>query len=305
MNRMAAMGVGVFVTFLWSTSYILNKLAFQEGISPFMLAGLRYSVAVFVMYVLSHIVLLSRGSVPKDKAATSKLKVRHYIFLGMAGYVMAQGLQYAGQYFISPTQTSMMLSIGNNLFVILLDALWLREAKSRGVLVGILGITISTILYYFPWNFETGSLIGIGFVLLSSLGYTINLGATRYYISNNHAQVKDLVLRPMFIGAIFMVLVGLLKDGFPDISLKLALILLWLGTINGALAFYLWTWTQKKLRAYESSVLNNLVLLQVAILDVSILGQQLSWVQLVSLILLLLSVFYVQLSSRVSQPRRA
>ncbi|UMV47319.1 hypothetical protein LMZ02_28340 [Paenibacillus macerans] len=59
-----------------------------------------------------------------------------------------------------------------------------------------------------------------------------------HFISNNLAETKDLVLRPMFIGAVFMLLFGLIKDGIPDISLKLALILFWLGSINGALALY-------------------------------------------------------------------
>ncbi|MCM3701455.1 DMT family transporter [Paenibacillus macerans] len=172
------------------------------------------------------------------------------------------------------------------------------------VWVGIFGITMGIVMYYFPWEFESGSLIGIGLVLLSSVGYTINLGATRHFISNNLAETKDLVLRPMFIGAVFMLLFGLIKDGIPDISLKLALILFWLGSINGALAFYLWTWTQKKLRAYESSVLNNLVLLQVAVLDVLILGQNLSWLQMAALLLLLLSVCYIQLAPMLIKKKK-
>ncbi|MGZ7443471.1 DMT family transporter [Paenibacillus sp. TH7-28] len=248
MNRLVAVWVGVFVTFLWSSSYILNKVAFEEGISTLMLAGLRYSIAVLVMYLISTAVRLRQRTIHKNNridGATSKLKMKHYLLLGITGYVMAQGLQYAGQFFISPTQTSMMLSIGNNLLVILLDILWLRAVKSHGILVGIFGITMGIVMYYYPWEFEFGSLIGIGFVLLSSVGYTINLGATRHFMSNNLAETKDLVLRPMFIGAVFTLLFGLIKDGFPGISLKLALILFWLGSINGALAFYLWTWTQK------------------------------------------------------------
>lgn len=114
---------------------------------------------------------------------------------------MAQGFQYAGLFYISPTQTSMMLSI--------------REIKNRGIFVGILGVMVGTFLYYYPWSFESGSLIGIGLVVLSSVGYTINLSATRYFVSNELAQVKDLVLRPMLIGAIFMVGVGLINEGLP------------------------------------------------------------------------------------------
>jgi drug/metabolite transporter (DMT)-like permease len=309
MSRTVAVWIGVFVTFLWSSSYILNKLAFNEGISPIMLAGLRYSIAVIAIFILSYFLQRRKNRREQHSTVTkvpeTKLKMWHYILLGITGYLMAQGLQYAGQYFISPTQTSMMLSIGNNLFIILLDIIWLREVKSRGIFIGVFGLIVGIILYYYPWHFETGALIGIGLVLLSSIGYSINLMANRYFISNGMAQAKHLVLRPMLIGALFMVFVGLLQAGIPTISLKLWILLLWLGIINGALAFYLWTWIQKTLRAYESSVLNNLVLVQVAVLDVIVLNQSLSILQIIALILLLASVCYVSLEPNLkkNQPK--
>ncbi|CAI6048533.1 hypothetical protein PAECIP112173_01297 [Paenibacillus sp. JJ-100] len=307
MSRAVAIWIGVFVTFLWSSSYILNKLAFDEGISPFMLAGLRYAIAVIVIFLLSFFLQRSKKRRDQHYTATkgpdTKLKMPHFILLGITGYLMAQGLQYAGQYFISPTQTSMMLSIGNNLFIILLDILWLREVKSRGIFIGVFGLIVGITLYYYPWNFETGALIGIGLVLLSSIGYSIHLMANRYFISHSMAQAKHLVLRPMLIGAFFMVFIGFLQAGIPTISLKLLTLLLWLGIINGAFAFYLWTSIQKTLRAYESSVLNNLVLVQVAALDVIVLNQRLSILQIFALILLLASVCYISLEPNLKKLR--
>ena len=107
----------------------------------------------------------------------------------------------------------------------------------------------------------------------------------------------------MLTGALFMVSIGFMQAGIPAISLKLLTRLLWLGIINGALAFYLWTSIQKTLRAYESSVLNNLVLVQVAALDVIVLNQRLSILQIFALILLLASVCYISLEPNLKKLR--
>ncbi|SDW38851.1 Permease of the drug/metabolite transporter (DMT) superfamily [Marininema mesophilum] len=286
MTRFIAIIAAIFVTFLWSASYILNKLAFGEGIDPYMLAGLRYTIAASTLLML--FMFIKKHSTPIS--IRSRMRFKHYLLLGIAGYLMAQGLQYAGQFFISPTQTSMLLSVGNNLFVILVDLLWLREVKNRGVLLGVFGI----LLYYYPWQFQAGNLIGIGLVILSSIGYTINLTATRHFITNKTVKAENLVIGPMFIGAIFMIVVGFFRGGVPHISLMLIWILIWLGIVSGALAFYLWTLTQKTLKAYESSVLNNLVLIQVATMDVFILSQELTVLQISALIIILAAIIYVQ-----------
>lgn len=46
MPRWIAVCPALFVTLLWSTSYILNKWAFAEGIGPVTLAGLRHPQAM-------------------------------------------------------------------------------------------------------------------------------------------------------------------------------------------------------------------------------------------------------------------
>lgn len=44
---------------------------------------------------------------------------------------------------------------------------------------------------------------------------------------------------------------------------------------------------------------DSIVLLQVAVLDVFILGERLSWLQMVALVLLLISIGYVQLAPQL------
>ncbi|GAX89042.1 DMT family transporter [Effusibacillus lacus] len=300
-NRLVAIGAGVFVTFLWATSYILNKLAFAEEIRPFTLSGLRYLIAVLALWAVASVTARAQrqnrdGAPGTGRTSVPKLRFPHYLLLGIAGYIMAQGLQYAGQYFVTPTQTSLLLCIGNIFFVLVVDAVWLKEIRSISSLVDVFCALIGILAYFYPWNLNWESRIGIGLIVLSSVGYAVNLSATRYFLSRFGSKLQQLVIRPMLIGAIGMLAVGPAVEGLPPFSWKLAGILVWLGIVNGALAFYIWTWSQKVLHAYESSILNNLVLIQVAVLDVWILDRELSVLQGIGLLATLLSVAYVQLA---------
>lgn len=286
-TRWLAVGAGILVTFLWATSYILNKLAFAEGLGPFTLAGLRYAVAALTL-------LLLRLPGQRRPPAAPALPFRQVLLLGVTGYMMAQGLQYAGQLFVAPTETTLLLAIGNGLLVLVAGAIWLREVPSVLATAGTLAAWGGVALYHYPWDLDRGSWVGMGLIILSSAGYAVNLMLNRHLISQGRAQPRDLVQGPMFIGALGMLLIGLLIEGIPHINGRIALILLWLGPVNGALAFSLWVWSQKTLRAFESSLLNNLVMLQVAALDVLVLNRLLTPLQVTALAITGVSVAVVQ-----------
>ncbi|WP_260871072.1 DMT family transporter [Paenibacillus xylanexedens] len=301
-----AIGAAVLVTLLWSTSYILNKIAFQHHIGPFTLAGLRYSVSA-VTLVLVRLILVNRNSIAPNKHVQKervRIQLRPYyiIVLGVTGYLMAQGLQYAGQILITPTQTSMMLSVGNTAALIVLDVCWLRELRCRSSFLGILAAMAGVIIFYFPWDFGGSHFTGIVLILASCAGYAIHLGLTRHLLKNGKASPGDLVLMPMAIGAFGMLAIGLIFEGLPSFSWPLVGIILWLGIINGSFAFSLWTWSQKHLRAYENSLINNLMLLEVAALDILILHRNFSVVEVLGLLIVGFAVVFVQIYSYFKRP---
>ncbi|SEN75333.1 DMT family transporter [Paenibacillus sp. OK076] len=301
-----AIGAAVLVTLLWSTSYILNKIAFQHTIGPFTLAGLRYVVSTITL-VLIRLILVNRKNIAPEvdlqkKRGRIKLQPYYIVVLGVTGYMMAQGLQYAGQMLVTPTQTSMVLSVGNTAALIILDVFWLRELRGRSSFLGILVAMTGVVVFYFPWDFGGSHFSGIVLILASCAGYAIHLALTRHLLKNEKANLGDLVLMPMAIGAFGMLIIGLIFEGLPSISWPLVGIILWLGIINGSFAFSLWTWTQKHLRAYENSLINNLMLLEVAVLDVLILHRNLSVIEVLGLLMVGLAVVFVQIYSHLKRP---
>lgn len=301
MPRWLAVSIALFVTVLWSSSFILNKIAFAEGIRPLTLAGLRYSLAALTLGVFA----LWRRRQGRT-APARRLPLWNYVGLGIAGYVVSQGGQYIGQYYISPTQASLVLSLGNTLLVLLVSILWLRECPGRGQAVGIAVAMAGALAYYYPWNLGAQSWIGVAMILLSGVGYAIHITVNRRLVSGeNPADPFDLVLLPMAVGAVGMLALGLLLEPFPVITTKLLWLLLWLGPINGALAFFLWTHAQKALRAFESSNINNSMLVQIAALDVIFLDREISGRALAGVLACALGVITVQTAARRTQKTAA
>lgn len=287
MSRWRAILTALFVTFLWSTSYILNKWAFAEGIGPLTLAGLRYGVAAVSL------LLIQRKGAPSGRPRLLQL-----IGLGIAGYLVAQGFQYVGQFYVAPTQASLLLSVGNTLLALLAGYIALRERPLGLQWLGLVGALIGVLLYYDPRQLDSGSLMGAAFILLSGSGYAVQLVANRRLLQQGKARPIDLVLIPMAIGALGMLALGLALEPWPDLTGRLVGLILWLGTVNGALAFTLWTWSQRALQAFESSLLNNAMLLQIALLDVLLLDRSLGLRQVIALVLTGLCILLVQVVKR-------
>jgi drug/metabolite transporter (DMT)-like permease len=296
MPRWIAVCTALFVTFLWSTSYILNKWAFALGIGPFALAGLRYAIAALALGAVS---LGRRRAKPQTPARPGRpVSPWQYVGLGVAGYLVAQGFQYVGQFYVTPTQTTMLLSVGNTLLALTAGYLALGEAPGLRQWPGLIAGLTGVLLYYYPWRLGAGSLLGMGMILLSGTGYAVQLVANRRLLRRQAADPMALTLYPMAVGAAGLLALSALLEPWPAFTWRLAGILVWLGVVNGALAFFLWTWSQKHLQSFESSVLNNTMLLQIVALDVLLLGRQLGLREIAGLLLAGAGIATVQLTAR-------
>jgi drug/metabolite transporter (DMT)-like permease len=100
----------------------------------------------------------------------------------------------------------------------------------------------------------------------------------------------------MLIGAAVLVGVGIAVEGWPRLDLRGWLIIGWLALVNTAFAFTLWNHTLRTLTAVESSVVNNTMTIQVAILAIVFLGERLEPVQLIGLLLAAAGAAVVQLA---------
>ena len=137
------------------------------------------------------------------------------------------------------------------------------------------------------------ALVGLGtYSGGAALGRYVNRSAT--------LPALTVTIISMGVGAVLLLGSGVALQGPPVLSLRSWAIVVWLAVVNTAFAFTLWNLTLRKLTAMESSLINNTMLVQIALLAWVFLGESLGVRQVVGLLLASLGTVVVQLAGRGS-----
>jgi len=276
----------LFVTFLWSTSWVLIKRGLQE-IPPLTFAGLRYAIACSLL-------LPGLWRRRQEVRALTRVQWLRLGALGLVFYTLTQGGQFLTLNHLDAIPFSLILSF-TPLLVAAVGTIALRELPSRLQWGGIIVALIGAVVYFVPSNPFRGA--GLGFTLagLTLMANTISSLLGR--VVNRQRNVSPLVVTTisMAFGAVSLLGVALGTQGLPDLTTKGWGIVLWLAIVNTAFAFTLWNYTLRFLSATKSSVINNTMLIQIAVLAWVFLDERLTALEVAGLVVVALGTLLVQL----------
>ncbi|MDP8958248.1 MAG: DMT family transporter [Actinomycetota bacterium] len=290
-KRSLPVAQALFVTFLWSTSWVLIKIGLED-VPALTFAGLRYAAAFLVLAPL----VLIRPSL------RSRLSAGDWLRLGVLGlllYTVTQGAQFLGLAYLPDVNTVSLLLSFSPVMVALMGIPLLGEGPSARQWAGIAIYLAGAATYLYPASFPATQALGLGVVLV---GLVANSGSAILGRSvNRQVRLHPLLVTvvSMGIGAVVLLAAGLATQGLPPLATSTWAIILWLAVVNTAFAFTLWNNTLRQLSAVESSIINNTMLIQIAVLAWVFLGQSLGWREVAGLFLAAAGVLIVQL---VGQP---
>lgn len=285
----------LLVTFLWSTSWIFIKFGLNE-IPALTFAGLRYGLAFLLL-----LPLLLR---PDARRSVARLSTRQWSLLAALGvimYTLTQGAQFLALDRLPAQTTSLILSF-SPVMVALLGMAFLAERPSPLQGAGVLLFLAGAITFLYPVAFSHAQTIGL---LIAVGGLVANAGAAVLGRSvNRSATMPPIVVTSisMGIGALILLGAGVATQGLPQLSLQGWAIVVWLAAVNTAFAFTLWNATLRRLSAMESSVINNTMLIQIAVLAWVFLGESLGVRQIVGLVVASAGTLVVQLGGGKRTP---
>ncbi|MDX1414917.1 MAG: DMT family transporter [Candidatus Promineifilaceae bacterium] len=289
--RFRAILLALFVTFLWSTSWVLIKFGLED-IPPVTFAGLRFFLAFLVLipfYLRSSAATPLRQLTGRDWASL--------LGLGLLYYTITQGTMFVTLTYLPAITFSMLLN-GTAVVVAVLGIPLLRELPTRLQWLGMLIFFSGVLLFFYPWDIPAALFAGYFFaavhILANSLSAVVGRGINRQM--RIHPVTVTIV--SMGIGSIVMLGIGLVREPTPHLDWRSWAIIAWLAVVNTALTFTLWNLTQRTLTAVESSVINNTMLIQISILAVIFLDATLTWIELVGLALAAVGALLVQLRRR-------
>lgn len=280
-----AIWLALLVTFLWSTSWVLIKIGLGN-IPPLLFAGLRYGLAALLL-----LPLMLRPGNRRELAALRRADVLALVLLGLVYITITQGAQFVALAHLPANTLSLMLSM-STLTIALLGMLFLGERLHGSQWLGVALSLIGAFVYF--GRLEEGSPLGFAIGSVCVLATSVGSIQGRAFNRDTHLSAISVTGLSIGIGAAALLILGLLTEPWPMLSGREWLIIFWLAAANTAFAFILWNHTLRSLPAAESSVVNNTMLIQIAILAWVFLGERISEVQAVGLLLAALGALLVQ-----------
>ena len=289
-SQITAILQAIFVTVLWASSWVLIKFGLRNNIPAITFAGLRYGLA---WLCLLPFILFKRVR----RLAFMQLSRTAWIRLGALGlvfYTLTQGAQFLSLAYLPAAMASLLLNL-TPVAVGITGIFFLNERPIASQWFGIGLATLGIGFYFLPISLPQAQVIG---VLVAIVGVLANAGSSLLGREINRGGTLSPLLVTfvsMGIGSLLLLVIGSVTQGFGAMTWQDWAIVIWLAVVNTAFAFTLWNHTLRTLTAVESSVINSLMMPQIAILAFIFLDEKLSSKEIIGLLLVGIGVLIVQL----------
>ncbi|GAB4573267.1 MAG: DMT family transporter [Anaerolineae bacterium] len=289
MSHTRAVLQALFVTFLWSVSFVLIKVGLQQAIPPVTFAGLRYMLAALVLLGP----VLARPAHRTTIRRMSRPDWLMLLTLGIVYYAITQGTQFIALDRLPSATVSMFLNF-SAVTIALLGIALLHERLGVVQWIGVGVSLVGAFVYLYPITFPRAQWIGVIAVVVGMLANSVSTVMTRHV--NRGATLPPIVVTAisMALGAALMLGVALATEGWPVLTAQSWLLIAVLAVVNTALAFTLWNGALQTLPAAEAGVINNTMLIQIAVLAWLFLGEALDAKAVIGLALAVIGTLLVQ-----------
>lgn len=300
--HVVAVGQALLVTVLWSTSWVLIKIGLDElELEPLTFAGLRYTLAALLLAPLA------LGPARRARLHADRRLLTSIAALGLVLYAVTQGAQFAALELLPAAAVSLVLT-ATPVLVALLSGRLLDERATPIQLLGIGALLGGAFLYFGAVDLGAQARLGLAVAGVGLAANALSALLGRSLVRDAAAAiggVLPLTAASMGLGGLTLLVVGLAVEGVPPLGGRALLVLAWLAVVNTAFAFTLWNHTLRVLTAVESSVLNNTMLIQIALLAWIFLGESLGPRELAGIALAAAGVLAVELARVRRRPAPA
>jgi drug/metabolite transporter (DMT)-like permease len=283
----------ILVVSIWATSWVMIKIALQD-IPPFTFAGLRYFLAFLILLPLAF-----RKRNLSEVRRFNRADWINLVLLGLFYYSINQGAIYAALAYLPAVSVSLVLSF-TSIFTACIAGRSLNEKLTWLQWVGLLLNLAGALFYFYPVQFPTDQIIGLIFAFAAMIGNSFGTVFGRKANLSDKASPLTVTIVSMGIGSIALLSWGLATEPWPDFTPRSIIFLAVMVVVNTAFAFYLWNKALKGLGATEASIINNTILIQIAVLAWIFLGERLSALNLIGILLAFTGALIVQLPNRQS-----
>jgi drug/metabolite transporter (DMT)-like permease len=286
-RRRLALTEALLVTIIWSSTFVIVKIGL-ESLGPLTIAGLRYLIGSLV---LAPFLLFRRSS----RAPVSKELWLKLILIGISAYTIGNGALFWGLKFIPATTGSFLMSM-IPLLVLFGGAILLKEIPTRWQIMGVILSLFGSGLF-FSSGLMPGEPQGVVILAIGLLGIMAFSLLGRGIARDKQLDTLRLTTLPLIIGGGVSLLLAFAVEGLPLITWTGFLIVSWLAIINTAGGYLLYNHALQELTALEMNMVMNLSPIFTALLGWILLGETLSLIQIIGMLVVIGGVILVQRSA--------
>jgi probable blue pigment (indigoidine) exporter len=213
--------------------------------------------------------------------------------IGISSYTLGNGALFWGLKYIPATTGSLLIGL-IPLLVLVGGWLFLKEIPSRWQVVGVLLSLMGSGLF-FSGGFQPGEPQGLAIMAVGLMGFIAFSLLGRGIARERSLDTLSLTALPLLIGGLTTLLGALVVEGLPRFTGQSLFIVLWLALVNTALGYWLYNHALRILTALEINMIMNLTPFFTALLSWVILGESLTGMQYLSMIVVVGGVVLVQL----------
>jgi drug/metabolite transporter (DMT)-like permease len=283
-TRTRAIAEGLTANLIWASSFVLVKIALEE-ITPLTAAGLRF----FLAFVVLAPFMLRKKRIVLPRSAGVWVRL---LLIGFTAYTVGNGALFWGLNYLPAVTSSFLMSL-LPLLILFAGSIWLKELPGRwqilGVFVGLAGSSL-----FFSSGLESGEPLGIAFVGVALLSFMVFGILSRELARDRVVDSLSLTALPLAFGGGLLLLIGLIVEGLPGFTPTAWLIIGWLAVINTSFAYFIYNRSLQVLTALEMNVLLNLGPFGTALLAWILLGETLTHIQILGMVVVVTGVVFVQ-----------
>jgi drug/metabolite transporter (DMT)-like permease len=168
---------------------------------------------------------------------------------------------------------------------------------NRYQIMGMFLVLVGAILFFGDSLYGI-NLAGFLITLLSGVGWAGYMVAGKFLFNKEKISPLANTAFAMGFGTILLSFSAFFLEGLSVVSFSGWVIITWLGVVNTAAAFFLWNNALDRIDAFELSILQNTMLIQIALLSIVFLGEYYSLEKYFFMGLIFIGVLMVQLVSK-------
>ncbi|MBD3408090.1 MAG: EamA family transporter [Candidatus Lokiarchaeota archaeon] len=283
-------GQAVFVTILWSSSWVIIKFGLQE-IPPLTFSSLRYSIASMILLCVIYL----RPELRKSARQQNRKWWFSLVVYGIIFVTITQGAQFLGLSLLPAVTVSMLLNL-TPIVVLVMGILLLREVPTKKQIGWILLGVSGALLYFWPVVLPATQMIGVIIVIFGVIANALSSIIGRSINRTSTTPPVVVTGLSMGFGSILLLFLSFLLEGYTQLSLLSWFLVLWLSVVNTAIAFTIWNKAMQSLRAVDISILNSTMLPQIVVLSMIFLGEFPDLMDWIGLLIVVCSVLFLQIN---------